>query len=291
MRLLDNVTCADDFSAAAQIAEVYGGSGGYFAINGNDVYCSMQYGKLGFELWTPELHVPVGNGIIYEGTIGIKFRNYVAGSNAVVSAAISAPGEPSIAIGAGGIATPTPPPSVSGIEIYDRATTLASFNGSSAENTIYSKAIAAGDMGVDGALRLTLLGYWRSQSTSANTFTFRVYFGGGVLWAAATDSYSTGAGTPYGAFAMQLMLQNLGVANAQMLSGFGGLNRNTATTGLGRIGFASTAENMEPFGILTDGAVDTASAQTLAVTCQMSNGNANNIIAVRSAILELLLPS
>ena len=42
------------------------------------------------------------------------------------------------------------------------------------------------------------------------------------------------------------------------------------------------------FSGITDLAIDTTSNQTLEVTCQMSNGNNNNIIAVRSAILELI---
>ena len=286
MRVLDGITCTDGYAEAATIAYVYDSGGGYFAVSSHDTYAQLQYGKHGFEQWTPEVHVPVGSGILNPGTIGIRFRNYVAGSAAVVSAALSLPTEPTFAIGAGGIATPTPPPTVSGIEIYDRATTLASFNTSTAENTLYSKLITGGDMGTDGALRLTLLGYWRSQSTSANTFTFRVYFGGSAICTVASDAFSSGAGTPYGALALQLMLQNLGAANVQDLSGFAGLNRT------GGIATATTTAHMDPFFQGTaDLAVDTTADQTLAVTCQMSNANTNNIVACRSALLELLLPS
>ena len=107
MRVLDGVTCGDDYTEAATIQYVYGSSGGYMAVTANDVYCQLQYGDQGQEVWTDELHVPIGSGVLFANTIGIRFRNYTPGSNAVVSAALSSPQEPSLAIGAGGVATPS----------------------------------------------------------------------------------------------------------------------------------------------------------------------------------------
>lgn len=107
MFILDSVNCGNDYTDAATISNVYNSSGGYFAVTGNDAYARLIYGRHGQLLDTAEFHVPIGNGILYPNTVGIKFRNYVAGSVAVVSGALSLPTEPPIALSAGGISTPT----------------------------------------------------------------------------------------------------------------------------------------------------------------------------------------
>lgn len=53
------------------------------------------------------MHAPVGVGYIQPNTTGIKFKNYVAGSSAVVSANLAEEAEPAVAFGAGGNANPT----------------------------------------------------------------------------------------------------------------------------------------------------------------------------------------
>ena len=85
MKNIDSVSCSDQFSDAASIQFFYNGgsgnpnSGGYFAVAANDVYCALAFGQQGHEQWTNETHVPVGNGILFPGTIGVRFRNYLAG--------------------------------------------------------------------------------------------------------------------------------------------------------------------------------------------------------------------
>lgn len=101
MKILDAVTCGNDFTEAATIEGLYSSPGGYFAVTVADVYAQLQYGNLGQSLWTPDVHIPVGTGALLPGTTGIKFKNYTAGSNAVVSAALATKNEPAIAVGAG----------------------------------------------------------------------------------------------------------------------------------------------------------------------------------------------
>lgn len=113
MDILDSVSCGDDYTTAATIEDVFGSNGGYFVVNGNDVFIQLQYGIFGLSAWTREVHVPVGNGILQRHTAGVRFRNYKAGAVAVISAALSEEVEPAIALTAGGQAsvsgTLTPP--------------------------------------------------------------------------------------------------------------------------------------------------------------------------------------
>lgn len=105
MEILDSVACGDGYTAAATIEDVWNSNGGYFVVTGNDVFMELQYGSLGQTYYTDEVHVPVGNGILAKGTLGIKFRNYKAGSIATISVGISEGPEPTIILTAGGQAS------------------------------------------------------------------------------------------------------------------------------------------------------------------------------------------
>lgn len=102
MLKLDNVAVGDDYTAAATLEDVYASTGGYFAVYNADCFVELQYGRHGQEWWTNEVRAPIGNGVLAPGTIGVRFRNAVAGSTATVSAALSAEAEPPLAIVAGG---------------------------------------------------------------------------------------------------------------------------------------------------------------------------------------------
>ena len=115
MYTLDKVSCSDGYTDAASIKTVFDSSGGYLAVTGNDAYARLIYGKQGQQFTTAEFHVPIGNGILYPGTIGIEFRNYTAGSVAVVSGALSNAQEPPVALSAGGVATPSVTTTITGI--------------------------------------------------------------------------------------------------------------------------------------------------------------------------------
>lgn len=102
MQQIDSVATSNDFTNAATIQEVWRSSGGYFIVSDADVYMALQYGNLGSTEWTNPVHVPTGNGILNEGTIGVKFKSYTPNLAATVSAALSAQAEPTFAIGSGG---------------------------------------------------------------------------------------------------------------------------------------------------------------------------------------------
>lgn len=114
MFTLDNIACtdtmpADGSSGGAQLIAANGSNGGFFSVTANDAYVSLGFKQAdGLTIaWTPEVHVSAGNGILQRGTYGIRFRNYTAGSVAIVSAGLSEPAEPALQLTAGGISTPT----------------------------------------------------------------------------------------------------------------------------------------------------------------------------------------
>jgi hypothetical protein len=112
---IDSVSCNDAYKDAASITDIYGCQGGYFAVSGNDAFIQVQYGALGGGTqWSDEFHAPVGNGQLTAGTIGVRFRNYVAGSTAVVSAGLFYPKQPWFALSSGGNATPSSSAMVTG---------------------------------------------------------------------------------------------------------------------------------------------------------------------------------
>jgi hypothetical protein len=106
VQILDSISCGNDYTQAATMADVYDSNGGYFTVAGNDVFAQLEYGGLGQTFWTPEFHVPVGNGILQPSTTGIRFRNYLAGQTGIVSGALSESAEPAVALTAGGNANP-----------------------------------------------------------------------------------------------------------------------------------------------------------------------------------------
>lgn len=104
---ISSVTCADSYTEAATIGPVYESNGGYFIITGQDVFMQLGYQQGGTRdyIWTPEVHVPLGNGVFYKGTVSARFRNYTSGSNATVSGALYYKTQPLFTIAAGGVAT------------------------------------------------------------------------------------------------------------------------------------------------------------------------------------------
>lgn len=97
---IDQVNASNQYGAAATIENIYDSNGGFFQVAGNDAFCKLQSGIQGQAVFNDEVHVPQGTGVLYPGTTGVAFRNYVAGSVAVVSAALYYPREPALIVNA-----------------------------------------------------------------------------------------------------------------------------------------------------------------------------------------------
>lgn len=121
MFILDSVPCADAFPAdgasgpsVAQIIAQNGSNGGYAAVTGADAYVQQAYSDVdgrgrptGIIIWTPQAHVAPGNIILAPGCRGVRFRNYVAGIVATVSAGLSEPAEPPLTLTSAGVSAVT----------------------------------------------------------------------------------------------------------------------------------------------------------------------------------------
>lgn len=113
MEQIRSVNCGDQYTTAATLEGIVESSGGYFVVENNQALVQLQYGALGsFQFQTGEAQVPLGNGILQTGTCGIRFRNAVAGSVAVVTAAIYENVEPALIVTAGGLSTPSTNPTL-----------------------------------------------------------------------------------------------------------------------------------------------------------------------------------
>ena len=88
MRALNNVACADSYTSAATIEELWSGRAVVFLVANNSAYMqlqrSTQVGAGGAE-WSNEFLVNPSTGA-FQGAIGIRFRNAVAGNVARVIA-------------------------------------------------------------------------------------------------------------------------------------------------------------------------------------------------------------
>lgn len=111
MDVLDAQVVADTFppdgasGPVALLGPIFDSNGGYYNVETNPVYAQYAYGVYGAYYWSEPVPIPVGPAILQPGTVGVRFRNYIAGSAAVVSGALSEKGEPSVQITSGGIPT------------------------------------------------------------------------------------------------------------------------------------------------------------------------------------------
>lgn len=81
-----NVTCADTYTTAATISDVWNSIGGWFFVTTNPIVFQYQYGPQGMSYWGDELPAEAGaSGALPKECVGIRFRNATAGMNAIVS--------------------------------------------------------------------------------------------------------------------------------------------------------------------------------------------------------------
>ena len=160
--------------------------------------------------------------------------------------------------------------------VYDRVTANTQVNSSVTETTIYSKAIAAGDLSTNKRLRLQL--QCSMQIKAGEDITLRLKYGATTLATAFIENNGVGDVTTMGAIVTALLSAD-GSATAQVgniafpaVAGFGAtINEDlVATSGMG-----TATEN-------------SAGALNLIITAQHSANNAAQEINMQHALLELL---
>ena len=170
--------------------------------------------------------------------------------------------------------------------LYDKVTGTTDIVSDATEQTVYSKSIAANDLGTDRRLVLRLYGDYLNNSGAGRTLQIKVKFG-------ATTLFDDVSGT-LGAAAVRLPvlitihLNNKGATNSQVMTGEIRLGDQPATSGLGNVAQTQGASAGRIDEVIAGtSAEDTTGAKTLSVTVQHGASNASLSFRVLSAYLEM----
>lgn len=293
MQIINNVTVGDQYTDPTTIKDVFNSNGGYFLIGNNDCFMQLQYNIQGQLSWTKEIHVPTGSGQIFPGTAGIRFRNFVAGSAALLSAALSENKEPSISIGSSGVANVGS--SVAAIT-YRKVTPKTVAGTIVATDLLNGEiTIGAGVMGTDKMLRLTAICDWLNNSGGTpNAPRIQLVLGGITL----LDTNGVGAAVSSatrGPLIIEAEIQNLAAANAQDAflkmfgnngGGFGASVQANYVTGEGSYNVLGGSQlYAEGFGT---GAVNTVPATALQLNVINGSNSAAYETKLSSALIEII---
>lgn len=99
MQTFDGKQTSDGYTDTCTLSGVWNSNGGFWSITGAEAFVQLQWGRLGTAEWTSEVHVPVGTAILTPPTIGVRFRSYLPGVPATVTAALAGEDEPAIEVG------------------------------------------------------------------------------------------------------------------------------------------------------------------------------------------------
>jgi hypothetical protein len=165
----------------------------------------------------------------------------------------------------------------------DAVTATTEVVNSAAETTVYTKAIPGGTLGIDRALRLTLIGDYFNNSGDVRDLAVKGKYG-------ATTFFSISANTVAGSATrktvrLQLELFAKGATNSQVGVGTYLLDAGTATAG------AVTVAEFRHLGTVNGHnaiAIDSTAAQDLVVTVQHSTNHASLSFRILSARLEVI---
>jgi hypothetical protein len=149
---------------------------------------------------------------------------------------------------------------------------------SAAETSVYSFAIPGNTIGINQAVRLTLLGDFLNNTGGNQTFLIKVKFGGTtVLTTPNTLTLTTSANRPTSN--LSVLIQNLGATNSQLANG-------SFMSGPGGNGVMGNP--LVDVGEFQGLAIDTTVNQTLQVTVTLGAANAALEYRLFGAVLELL---
>jgi hypothetical protein len=132
-----------------------------------------------------------------------------------------------------------------------------------------------------------LVGDVLNNSGGGVTFEFKTKFGGTTVLDTSAVSIASGANRI--GFKLEAYLANLGATNSQYVSGFMSMLAGSAPAN-GIIANYPVLSSFYGLGQYTGLAIDTTTAQTLAVTVQMGSANASAECRLFTALLEQIQP-
>jgi hypothetical protein len=169
-------------------------------------------------------------------------------------------------------------------------TTLRDVGNSTTETDILQAAgysIPGNTLGASGGARITIGGDLLYNNSTADTFQLKVYFGGAVIFdGGAITPGSVSLSSSRRGWYLQLVLQNLGATNSQLLHGLHVLG----ATGLPATGISGdTWPRGGTINVLqASAATDTTAAQTLRVTAKWGTASANDDLRAKFSIIEFV---
>lgn len=191
--------------------------------------------------------------------------------------------------GSGATLTFVAPSSVNAMQVYDRVVATTDVQNLNTEQTVYTKDIAANDLGTNKTARLKISGDWLYNHSATDTCTLRFKFGGTTFFADQIG-IAGGIANRRQPWSFQVDITNLNAANSQWCEVEAFVARADAvpTTGMGAL-FATTGESGGVGGPAnaTPLAIDTTNTATLLVTAQWNTASPNNSFRLRRALLEL----
>ena len=175
-------------------------------------------------------------------------------------------------------------PSPPAVGVYDRVTTDTDVVSTVAETTLYTKSIAASDLGTNLSLRLTIIGDILYNNNNADTFELKLKYGATTL---IDQVFTPGVGTAAArrAFKLTAILSNKGATNSQtgLLEFLMSLGQTPAAGVGGALDDAAAKGSSVLYGTSS---IDSTAAQNLVVTVQWSANSANDSFRGHQFLLE-----
>jgi len=169
---------------------------------------------------------------------------------------------------------------------YDAALADVDVANTVTETSLWSKVIAANDLGANGWAYLRVDG--DVLSNAAGSVILRVKFGGVTHIVSNSFPPTTQNSATRQPWRIDLRLCNRAATNSQLLIAEYICSQPGATTGLGQIGTTQSVGTALTIGILHNtGAIDTTVAQTFDLTVQWSAASVNSSFRKRVAVLLL----
>lgn len=171
---------------------------------------------------------------------------------------------------------------------YDYSPALVDINSNATDQTIYTKLISGGDLGVNGSLELALLGDCLKNNGAGDTVNLRVKFGGVTHVAGAISPNFDNAQISSTRFSwhLRLLIANKAAANVQYLRAtYNSIDANGITN---RHDLNQWSPGDAPWtSSYANPTIDTTADQTLAVSVQWSAASPNNSWRKQVAVLRL----
>lgn len=171
--------------------------------------------------------------------------------------------------------------------VYDQAD-VSDIQNDATERTIYSKLIAAGDLELDRAVRLSMFGDVLYNRSATDTVRIKAKLGSTVLLDFTHSAVTSSLSAARRGWDFQLVVKNQSAANAQaaMLKYGRAIGPGDVVANVGAV--SNTGGGSTGYTFTNSVAVDTTVSQTLSVTVQWSVASVSNSWRQLAALLELM---